>query len=302
MINPLLRYKTYHTEKINIIIHQICIPILLITFYSLVSLKLSIIINLFYSINFLLFDLLSKKSINSIIYLQIIYFIHFLFRNYFSSKINIIIHIIGWVLQIIGHKFYEGNSPALIDNLYDSLLFGPYFTYLETFYPSSFKNYNKYTIINNNYDNNKKSIIYFPGLFQRSDKIYNELSKSLPSYNHIFVNINFKNCDKFYKNLENLSNELKDFDIECLVGFSFGGSLALQLKNIYKNNLKKNINTILVSPGGFSSKTFLEKTIKYVSKKLYYLYSNDKWYMIKNYPEYQNRNLLFFDHQKIKII
>ena len=36
MINPLLKYKTYHRDKTNIVIHQLCIPLLLMSFYSTV--------------------------------------------------------------------------------------------------------------------------------------------------------------------------------------------------------------------------------------------------------------------------
>ena len=62
-------------------------------------------------------------------------------------------------------------------------------------------------------------------------------------------------------------------------------------KYIYKKK-NKIIKSILISPAGFQSNTFLEKTIKIISKYLYSLYGNDKWYMIKNYPLYQNTNTL----------
>ena len=42
-------------------------------------------------------------------------------------------------------------------------------------------------------------------------------------------------------------------------------------------------------PGGFVSHTLREKIIVFCAKYLYLLFSNDKWYMIKNYPTYQNK-------------
>ena len=68
--------------------------------------------------------------------------------------------------------------------------------------------------------------------------------------------------------------------------------MSLQFKELYLNCKDKEIKSILISPAGFQSNTFLEKVIKVVSKYLYSLYCNDKWYMIQNYPIYQNTNTL----------
>jgi 2-hydroxy fatty acid dioxygenase len=291
MINPLVKYNTYHKNKINITIHKFCVPLILMTGYSVFPLYISSIINVFYSITYLLFDVFSTKSIHSIYYLQSIFLTHFIFRN-FSTQTNGFIHIVSWVLQIIGHKCFENNSPAFLDNLYDSFLFAPYFTFLESFYPSSFEPKDKYTIIKNDFDTSKKSILYFAGLFQKADFEYKDISKNLSSFNHIYININFGNNDIYKNTLIKIIEDLGEIDIECVVGFSFGGSLSLQFKEIYLEKNNKQIKSILISPAGFQSNTFIEKTIKTISQFLYSLYSNDKWFMIKNYPTYQNKNTL----------
>jgi uncharacterized membrane protein YGL010W len=303
MLNPLVKYKAYHRDKTNINIHQVCVPILLMSIYSVFPVYISFSVNVFYSMTYLLFDVLSTKSIHSVYYLQSLFLLHFLFRQFLSFQYNIYIHIISWVLQIIGHKLFENNAPAFLDNLYDSFLFAPYFTFLETFYPSSFEPKNKYTIIKNEYDTTKKSIIYFAGLFQKAQIEYKDISNELTSYNHIYINTNFDNNDIYKDTLIKIIDELGEIDIECIVGFSFGGSLSLQFKEIYFEKINKKIEnnsdqpslvipTILISPGGFKSNTFMENTIKVVSKYLYSLYCNDKWYMIQNYPIYQNTNTL----------
>ena len=148
MKNPLLNYKRYHNNKTNILIHKLCIPLLLVTFYSTIPYKISFLINSFYSINFLLFDVFSSKSKYSVLYLQVLYLIHILFKKKLSKQKNVSLHGIAWLLQIIGHRYFEGNSPALVDNLYESLLFGPYLIFLETFY--SFKQRKSFTIVINN--------------------------------------------------------------------------------------------------------------------------------------------------------
>ncbi len=64
MINPLLKYKAYHHDKINIVIHQACVPLLLMSFYSVVPIYLAFVVNTFYSVNYLWFDVFSTISIN----------------------------------------------------------------------------------------------------------------------------------------------------------------------------------------------------------------------------------------------
>ena len=84
MINPLIKYKAYHQDKINIVIHQACIPLLLMSFYSLVPIYLAFIVNTFYSVNYLLFDVFSRKSVYSVYYLHLLFFLHFAVVYFFK--------------------------------------------------------------------------------------------------------------------------------------------------------------------------------------------------------------------------
>jgi hypothetical protein len=83
-----------------------------------------------------------------------------------------------------------------------------------------------------------------------------------------------------------------NLDIECIVGFSFGGSLALQFKELYMSRHNIDIKSVLIAPAGFGSGSRIENMIRTVGKWLYSLYGNDKWYMIQTYPTYQNTNQL----------
>jgi uncharacterized membrane protein YGL010W len=291
MINPLVKYKTYHRNEINIYIHQIFVPVLLMSFYAVCPFFLSFTVNLFYSITYLLFDVFSAKSIQSVFYMQALFLLHLFFRVFLSLPINIGIHTGSWILQIVGHTWFEKNSPAFLDNLYDSLLFGPYFTFLETFHPLAFEPKEKYSIIKNEYDGAKKSILYFAGLFQKAQEEYKDMA-DLSAYNHIYIHMNFKNSDIYKDTLGKILEDLGELDLECIVGFSFGGSLALQFKALFLEKYEKDIKCILIAPAGFKSNTFLEKTIRTVSTFFYSLYCNDKWYMLQHYPTYQNVNTL----------
>ena len=300
--NPLIRYKAYHKESTNILIHQCCVPVLVMSFYSIVPLYMSIVTNLIYSVTYLLFDLFSSKSVHSVYYMQTIFLFHFILRNCFSLPVNLLVHIVSWALQIIGHGWYEKNTPAFLDYLLDSFLFAPYFTFLETFYPSSFEiKKDKYMILdahqgkidhsmtNVAIDSDKKTILYFAGLFQKSEIEYKEISKDLgDAFNHVYVNFHFNNHDVYRNTLEKIMDDLGDFDMECVIGFSFGGALALQFKHLYSEKYGKKLKTILISPGGFECYSMFEKGVQMISGFLYPFFGNDKWFMIHQYPKYQN--------------
>ena len=38
-----------------------------------------------------------------------------------------LLHILAWVLQILGHALFENNRPAFMDNLVQSFLMAPIF-------------------------------------------------------------------------------------------------------------------------------------------------------------------------------
>jgi len=229
MLNLFLKYKECYIDSI---INTFSVPLLFMTIYSILPIYFSFTINVFYSTTYLLFDVFSTKSIHSVYYLQTLLLLHFYFRYFLSIKSNILIHIFSWILQFINNK-----SPPL---LYNSFLFIPYFTYLETFYPSSFttNTKDKYKIIKNDYDISKKSIIYFAGLFQNAQLEYKDISNNLSSYNHIYINTYFNNNDIYKDTLIKIIDELGELDIECIIGYSFGGSLSLQFKEIYLQKKK----------------------------------------------------------------
>ena len=168
-------------------------------------------------------------------------------------------------------KYMKYYIDSIINRFSISYLFIPYFTYESSFKANT---KDKYKIIKNNYDISKKSIIYFAWLFQNAELEYKDISNNLSFYNHIYINTYFNNNDIYKDTLVKIIDELGELDIECVVGYSFGGSLSLQFKEIYLQKKNKIIKSILISPAGFETNTFLEKTIKLISKYLNSLYSN----------------------------
>lgn len=47
--------------------------------------------------------------------------------NYWAGGI----HVVAWLVQFVGHGFFEGRAPALLDNLVQALLLAPLFVWME---------------------------------------------------------------------------------------------------------------------------------------------------------------------------
>ena len=151
-------YANYHRNPINKFIHFICIPSICFSLFILLNyipleIDITKIIN-DNTTNYLEDITIPKCSLvlrlSSLLY--IFYFIYYCYltpclglianifyfavlfgANYFYCKIEyayayaIGIQILGWVLQILGHRFWEGNSPAFIKGFKDSFLLAPLF-------------------------------------------------------------------------------------------------------------------------------------------------------------------------------
>jgi len=55
------------------------------------------------------------------------------------QKIALIVHVVCWVAQFIGHGFAEGRSPALLDNLLGAIVLAPFFVHLEVLFKLGYK-------------------------------------------------------------------------------------------------------------------------------------------------------------------
>lgn len=60
-------------------------------------------------------------------------YIHENFRDQASTIIvgTLIVHFVNWAAQFYGHFHYEGNAPAVFDNLVQPLVLAPYFVIFE---------------------------------------------------------------------------------------------------------------------------------------------------------------------------
>jgi len=261
--------------------------------YSLAPFAISLPVHFFYTFTYLTMNVFSTKGIHAAYYMQAIYFLHLPLKFGLSAYTNLAIHVFAWLAQVAGHRFFEKNTPAFLDNLTESFLYAPYFTFLETVYPTTFiESSKRYTILTRGYDDTKKTILYFAGLFQRTDKEFRLVADDLPEYNHIFVHFAFKRGDIFRQYIPDIIDDIGNINIECVIGFSFGGAMALTFKDVYREKTGKTVKSILISPGGFNTNRTLENIISWTGRQLYFWFATDKWYMISNYPTYQNWSTL----------
>ncbi|CAE6391707.1 unnamed protein product [Rhizoctonia solani] len=145
-------YGAYHSNKVNIAIHIVCVPIIMWTFQVFLAQQSlpSFIPAFSYQIN----DYLSLES-NWTVLLNVIYLAYYyalepvgalLYTPQFvlsclsatayshredALKIAGSLHAFSWIMQFIGHGAAEGRAPALLDNLLGAVVLAPFFVHLE---------------------------------------------------------------------------------------------------------------------------------------------------------------------------
>lgn len=155
-------YSEYHSHKLNKIIHIFCIPLICfslfiflnyipysVQIYNTENTVLNVILNLkssfiLYTLYILYYLYLSPKLglICGLFYLLIL-----ICGNLFYYYVNnawiysIIIQISSWIIQILSHKYIEGNSPAFIEGFIQSFLTAPLFIVVEIMEFITKKNY-----------------------------------------------------------------------------------------------------------------------------------------------------------------
>ncbi|KAK3335655.1 hypothetical protein B0T19DRAFT_436489 [Cercophora scortea] len=48
-----------------------------------------------------------------------------------TNKAAIVVHVVCWLLQFLGHGTFEGRAPALLDSLFQAIFLAPLFVWLE---------------------------------------------------------------------------------------------------------------------------------------------------------------------------
>jgi uncharacterized membrane protein YGL010W len=152
-------YGAYHSNRINVLIHIIFVPIILWTFQVLAS-QLPVpssLPDIHYKINdYLIFDLNIPAILAAIYFLYyfaleplaaLLYLPQFtislLTATAFSKDPShmtqaALLHGASWIAQFLGHGLAEKRAPALLDNLLGAVVLAPFFVHLELLFKTGY--------------------------------------------------------------------------------------------------------------------------------------------------------------------
>ncbi|TFK27004.1 DUF962-domain-containing protein [Coprinopsis marcescibilis] len=145
-------YGAYHSNKVNVLIHIICVPLILWTAFALTAPlpTLRFFPDIHYELHkYLVFDLnwpaivaalyigyyLILEPVAAILYVpQMV--LSVLTATAFSYRddhvlLSGLLHAVSWIAQFYGHGIHEKRAPALLDNLIGALVLAPFFVHLE---------------------------------------------------------------------------------------------------------------------------------------------------------------------------
>jgi uncharacterized membrane protein YGL010W len=141
----LAQYKSVHFNKTNIVTHFIGIPLIIWAVTLLLSLNvfhieifsMSVLLTpayVFFTCALIYYFMLHiKLAIGMTLYVAInLYLVSFVTSQPSALYIAIIVFVIGWVFQFIGH-YYEKAKPAFVDDL-GQFLIGPLFLLAEVYF------------------------------------------------------------------------------------------------------------------------------------------------------------------------
>lgn len=138
-------YGRYHYNKLNIFIHIIFVPIISCTLFGMTRYVSKVYLNTDFNIGTIIPILLTPLYLyvdfflglfTSIQYLLLDHYMQYIsfgFNSVSDIQVIILIHLLAWIFQFIGHGAFEGRKPALMDNLLLTLN-APIFVNIEIFY------------------------------------------------------------------------------------------------------------------------------------------------------------------------
>ncbi|EGP92013.1 unnamed protein product [Zymoseptoria tritici ST99CH_1E4] len=145
----LLFYGSYHHDSVNVGIHIIFVPVLLLTGFLFATntpaiplpdwaeipylpLNLGTLACVMYSSLYILMEPVAGAMLAPLLLAGTAYANHL--TSTYGMTANyaaIAVHVASWIFQFVGHLAFEGRAPALLDNLVQALFLAPFFVWLE---------------------------------------------------------------------------------------------------------------------------------------------------------------------------
>ncbi|KAL5328815.1 hypothetical protein ACEPPN_002323 [Leptodophora sp. 'Broadleaf-Isolate-01'] len=154
----LLFYGAYHHDPVNIGIHMVCVPILLLTGFQFGSntpdllkspgfmklrnlpLNLGTIAAITYSGLYITLEPIAGLAATPLL-LGAAAIANKATAKFGAkaTKLSVLIHAVSWIAQFVGHGKYEGRAPALLDNLVQALFLAPLFVWMEILFKLGYR-------------------------------------------------------------------------------------------------------------------------------------------------------------------
>lgn len=148
----MLFYGQYHHNNVNVAIHIVCVPAILLTSLLLLTntpavplppwlsvpnlpLNIGTIGAVLYSTLYILMEpvagaLVAPLIVGGVAYSNHLTSMYGAAANYWAGGV----FVASWIAQFVGHDKFEGRAPALLDNLVQALFLAPFFVWFEALF------------------------------------------------------------------------------------------------------------------------------------------------------------------------
>lgn len=153
----LVFYGAYHHNKINVGIHMLCVPPILITSFLLLTntpnvplpswlsipnlpMNIGTVGAALYSTLYILMEPVAGGLLAPILIGSTAVANHL--TSTYGAKANswaVAINIVCWLAQFVGHGKFEGRAPALLDNLVQAVFLAPLFVWFEILFSLGYR-------------------------------------------------------------------------------------------------------------------------------------------------------------------
>ncbi|KIY45900.1 DUF962-domain-containing protein [Fistulina hepatica ATCC 64428] len=146
-------YGAYHSNKVNVLIHMVFVPVLVWTWqvmsssfpvpsfipgfryeindYMTFDLNIAAIYTGLYLVYYFMLDPVSALLYLPQIFVSLTTAIAYCQSAHDHAKMATYMHLVSWLFQFAGHAFAEKRSPALLDNFIGAVVLAPFFVHLE---------------------------------------------------------------------------------------------------------------------------------------------------------------------------
>ncbi|KJZ76604.1 hypothetical protein HIM_03940 [Hirsutella minnesotensis 3608] len=154
----LIFYGAYHHNSVNVAIHMVCVPAILVSAFCMATytgtliqtpswltvryldLNLGTILALLYASLYILLEPVAGFVLAAFCIGSTAFANHLrLMNSQATFQYALATQIVCWIAQFIGHGAFERRAPALLDNLIQAVFLAPMFVWLEILFKLGYR-------------------------------------------------------------------------------------------------------------------------------------------------------------------